>query len=166
MFMQKILVVFPGSFNPFHKGHLNIVEKADYIFGKENVLIAFGMSPKKLETRSKETGIPITDLIASIHKRAKDLSDKLSRETVVYDVFLHEFIQQKEDEGYKVVLIRGLRNGDDLNFEENQLKYINDFKKDLHIIFIRCDEKFDHISSSGYREMEAFRTGSGAHLII
>ena len=38
--MGKILAIYAGSFNPFHVGHLNIVEKAEKIFGKENILIA------------------------------------------------------------------------------------------------------------------------------
>ena len=34
---MKTIAVFAGSFNPFHKGHLNIVQKAEDIFGKGNV---------------------------------------------------------------------------------------------------------------------------------
>ena len=164
--MQKLFVVYPGSFNPFHIGHLNIVEEAEYMFGKGNVTIAFGLSPKKLKQMAEKLGVTVQDLVTQVHQRAKTLSEKIGRECIVYDTFLHELIQKKEDEGYKVILVRGLRNGDDLNFEENQLKYIRQFKKDIHVVFIRCDEKYDHVSSSGIRELEDFRPGSAKNLIV
>ena len=164
--MQKLFVVYPGSFSPFHVGHLNIVEEAEYMFGKGTVTIAFGLSPKKLKQMSEKLGVAVQDLVNQVHARAKALSERIGRDCIVYDTFLHELIQKKEDEGYKVILVRGLRNGDDLNFEENQLKWIRQFKKDIHVIFIRCDEKYDFVSSSGIRELEDFKTGSGQFLVV
>ena len=46
---MKTIAVIPGSFNPFTIGHLNIVEKAEAIFGKGNVIIAFGTNPDKVD---------------------------------------------------------------------------------------------------------------------
>ena len=37
--------LYAGSFNPFHKGHLNIIMKAEEIFDK--VIIARGINPTK-----------------------------------------------------------------------------------------------------------------------
>ena len=37
--------LFAGSFNPFHKGHYNVLIKAEMIFDK--VIIAFGANPEK-----------------------------------------------------------------------------------------------------------------------
>lgn len=75
-------------------------------------------------------------------------------------------IEKKESEGYKVVLIRGLRNGDDLAYEDNQFKFIKDFKKDIDVVFFRCDEEFAHISSSAIRNLQSFRPGSGDKYLI
>jgi pantetheine-phosphate adenylyltransferase len=156
---MKILAIYPGSFNPFHIGHLNIVEKSERIFGEGNVLIAIGVNPEKSNTGLKR-------LSRSSLSRASQISDKTKRKVEVYDTFLHEFIEKKELEGYKVILVRGLRNGDDLNYEENQLKYIKDFKKDINVVFIRCDEEFEHISSSAIRNLQSFRPGSGDKYLI
>lgn len=104
---MKTLAIYAGSFNPFHIGHLNIVEKAERIFGKGNVLIAIGINPGKVKPEE----------VGDITEKAIELKNKINREVVVYTTFLHEFIEEKEKEGYKVILVRGLRNGDDLAYE-------------------------------------------------
>jgi pantetheine-phosphate adenylyltransferase len=150
---MKTLAIYPGSFNPFHIGHLNIVEKAERVFGKGNVLIAIGVNPDKSKSEDQ--------LI-----RANEIQTSTGRLVEVYTTFLHELIEKKESEGYKVVLIRGLRNGDDLAYEDNQLKFIKDFKKDIDVVFFRCDEEFAHISSSAIRNLQSFRPGSGDKYLI
>ena len=150
---MKTLVIYAGSFNPFTIGHLNIAQKAENIFGKGNVLIAIGQNPTKEKNEDATT-------------RAKILSEKLSMAVELYSGFLHDFIQKKEDEGFNVVLVRGLRNGDDLSYEDNQLKYIRDFKSDIKVVFIRCDDKYDHISSSAVRALELIKPGSGNIYLI
>ena len=149
---MKTLAIYAGSFNPFHIGHLNVVEKAERIFGEGNVLIAIGVNPEKSNTDASP--------------RALEISNKIKRPVEVYTTFLHELIEKKESEGYKVVLIRGLRNGDDLAYEDNQLKFINDFKKDIDVVFFRCDEEFQHISSYAIRNLQSFRPGSGDKYLI
>ncbi len=150
---MKTLAIYPGSFNPFHIGHLNIVEKAERVFGNGNVLIAIGVNPDKAKSE---------DLLI----RATEINQKTGRPVEIYTTFLHELIEKKESEGYKVVLIRGLRNGDDLAYEDNQLKFIKDFKKDIDVIFFRCDEEFAHTSSSAIRNLQSFRPGSGDKYLI
>ena len=145
---MKTLAIYAGSFNPFHIGHLNIVEKAERVFGDGNVLIAIGVNPEKSKS---------SDLLT----RASEINSKTGRPVEVYTTFLHELVEKKEAEGYKVILVRGLRNGDDLVYEDNQLKFINDFKKDIDVVFFRCDEQFAHISSSAIRNLQSFRPGSG-----
>lgn len=44
---KKIIAIYPGSFNPFTTGHLNVSEKGIAIFGKENFIIAVGQNPEK-----------------------------------------------------------------------------------------------------------------------
>lgn len=152
---MKTLAIYAGSFNPFHIGHLNIVEKAERIFGPGSVLIAIGVNPEKCLGISDDHTL-----------RANEIEKTTGRNVEVYSIFLHELIEKKELEGHKVVLIRGLRNGDDLNYEDVQLKFINDFKKDIDVVFIKCDSEFNHISSSSIRSLQSFRPGSGDKYLI
>jgi len=155
---MKTLAIYAGSFNPFHKGHLNIVDKMEAIFGYGNCMIAIGVNPAKMNGNLQEQ--------SEMMRRSVKLSQMLDMSVEVYTTFLHELIEKKEAEGYKVVLVRGLRNGDDLNYEDNQLKFIRDFKKDINVVFIRCDEQFEHISSSSIRQLESFRPGSGEKYLV
>jgi pantetheine-phosphate adenylyltransferase len=147
---MKTIAVIPGSFNPFTIGHLNIVEKAEAIFGKGNVIIAFGTNPDKVDPDKR------ADYIKSIGEKCLQLEQKIGRQVEVYKGFLHDFIGELEKSGDNVVVVRGLRNGDDLDYEVNQLRFINDFKKGIKTIFIVCDKEFEHISSSAIRKIAEF----------
>jgi pantetheine-phosphate adenylyltransferase len=140
---MKTIALFCGSFNPMHIGHINILEKAERIFGRGNVLIAVGVNPDKLNTLKSDEDLHL-------------LEQRINRKIITYNKFLHELIQDYEDEGYKVVIIRGLRNGVDLDYEVNQYRFVDDFKKDVNVIYITCDRQYEHISSSAIRKIEQF----------
>jgi len=148
---MKTIAVIPGSFNPFTIGHLNIVEKAEAIFGKGNVIIAFGTNPDKVDPDKR------TDYIKSIGEKCHQLEQKIGRQVEVYKGFLHDFVGELEESGDNVVVVKGLRNGDDLAYEVNQIRFIEDFKKGgLKTTFIVCDKEFEHISSSAIRKIAEF----------
>lgn len=154
---MKTLAIYAGSFNPFHIGHLNILDKAEKIFGKGNVLVAMGVNPAKLSLDEVRKG--------ALEKMSL-LENKIGRKVEAYFSFLHEFIEQKEKEGYDVVLVRGLRNGDDLAYENNQLSFIHDFKPEVKSVFIMCDKQYEHVSSSSIRQLESFIPGSGSKYLV
>lgn len=153
---MKTIVIYPGSFNPFHIGHLNIVEKAERIFGVGSVIIAIGINFDKIDPSKKD------EYITNKHNEAYELQKKLSKgrhagiNVIVYTSFLHELVDEYEKAGFNVVVLRGLRNGTDLDYEVNQLRFVNDFKKDINVVYITCDQEFEHISSSAINKIEKF----------
>jgi pantetheine-phosphate adenylyltransferase len=156
---MKTVAIYPGSFNPFHIGHLNIVEKAERIFGKGNVVIAMGINPDKMDVHKSEQ-------FHLKNEQSKELSHKIGREVIVYSDFLHQVIEHYEELGYTVVVVKGLRNGHDLDYEVNQMRFVNDFKKDVNVVYITCDRDFEHISSSAIRKLQSFSPGSGDRYLI
>lgn len=128
------IAVFPGSFNPFHKGHYNVLQKAEKIFDK--VIIAFGNNPEK-------------DISKSV--RPKTIKN---RQICEYNGLLTDFVNSLK---YEVIVIRGLRNSTDFQYEQNQYRYIQELKPGIKIISIFCDKEFEHISSSGIRTLEQFK---------
>lgn len=126
--------LYPGSFNPFHQGHLNILEKAEKIFDK--VIIARGVNPEK-----KNVIMPMPNAIAD-------------RTWVNYNGLLTDFIKTLPYDN--ITVIRGLRNGVDLQYELNQYRYFQDLMPDIQMISIFCDKEFEHISSSGIRMLSQY----------
>lgn len=125
--------IYAGSFNKFHKGHYNILKKAEKIFDK--VIIARDVNPEK-------------------NNELHDLPEAIQyRQIEYYDGLLTDFI---ESLGYEVTLIRGLRNITDLQFELTQYQYLKDFKPDINVISIFCDKEFEHVSSSTIRMLEKY----------
>jgi pantetheine-phosphate adenylyltransferase len=130
---KPLIGVFCGSFSPFHKGHFNVLQKAEKIFDK--VIIAFGKNPEK---EGRKWDVPKT---------------LQYRQIETYDGLLTDFIASLNHE---VVVIRGLRNSTDFQYEQNQYRYIQELMPDIRIVNIFCDKEFEHISSSGIRTLEKF----------
>jgi len=125
--------VFAGSFNPFHKGHYNVLKKTERIFDK--VIVAFGKNPDK---NSRTWEVPKT---LEFHQKEE------------YSGLLTDFIEKFN---YDVTIVRGLRNSTDFQYEQNQYRYIQELMPDIKIINIFCDKEFEHISSSGIRTLEKY----------
>lgn len=125
--------LYPGSFNPFHKGHLNILEKAEQIFDK--VIIFQGVNPSK-NSDGKDYYFPETVTFRQQTRRTGLLTN-----------YINEL-------SHEVTVIRGLRNSSDLIYELNQYRFLQDLNPEIKVISIFCDKEFEHISSSAIRQMK------------
>lgn len=146
---MNTIVIYAGSFNPIHIGHINIIEKAEKVFGQGNVIVAIGINPDKVTNADKE-------YLEEKEKMAKTISEKIGRSVITYSKFLHQVVEEYELKGYNVVVLRGLRNGVDLDYEVNQFRFIQDFKKDINVVYMTCDKEYEHISSSAIRKIQQF----------
>jgi len=126
--------IYAGSFNPFHKGHYNILLKSEKIFDK--VIIARGIN---LEKQNEILPFP------------KILED---RTFTSYSGLLTDYIKTLPFDN--ITLIRGLRNSVDLQYEMNQYRYLQDLMPELQMVSIFCDKEYEHISSSGIRTLSQY----------
>ena len=136
---RPTIAIYAGSFSPFHLGHLNIVHKASAIF--EKVIIARGINPEK----DGELSAWNTEALKNF-------------ETAEFTGLLTQFIEQHSHYA-NVTLVKGLRNGDDLDYEVNQLRFMETMYPDLKVVFIQCDKEYEHISSTALRNLERIEAG-------
>lgn len=149
--------IFPGSFNPWHEGHQDTLDKALKIFDKIVVL----------QTNSSSKGVP-TPLLTGIEKYPGlkwRLLAEIEKERIIVKErrgFLADSIKAiSEEEDLNITtVIRGLRNGYDLQTEMIQQYWYEDLKMMLPIIYLITDRKYAHISSSAIREVEALQKQS------
>lgn len=133
------IAIYPGSFDPFHIGHLSILKEAERSFDK--VIVAIGVNPQKRQPRQQSL---------------KNLKSVLPyHQTELFEGFLHEFAEEKSKDA-DVTIIRGFRSGYDIDAELINLAFMRDMSEDLKVIFIAPQKLFDHVSSSAIRQIQTF----------
>ncbi len=142
--MRKKIGVYAGSFRPFTVGHANILHQALQTF--DEVIIAVGKNPEKVDTYpGGEFPFPVNNPILK------------TAHVVFYDGLLSDFLNKVDTEGdgdNDIYLVRGLRNGADLQYEQNQIQFLKEMYAGLRVVFFICDKKFEHVSSTAVRALK------------
>ena len=134
------IALFPGSFDPFTRGHQAIVERALPMFDK--LVIAIGVN------RAKKGWMPIEERL----DRLKELYANEPRvEVVTYETLTMD-LATKYDAKY---ILRGVRSVTDFEYERT-IADANRKIGGLETIFLISDADTAHISSSLVRELAAF----------
>lgn len=129
--------VFTGTFNKFHKGHMDVLERSEEIFDK--VIIVQAINPDKTEVSDNQ------------------LNNTLPfHEVVNWKGLVINYMQELRKSGCRVSLIRGFRNGQDIPYEMQLLRFMRDSWADMPVVLIPCDSRWEHISSSMLRQLVKF----------
>ena len=134
--MSKI-GVFPGSFDPFTKGHEAVVRKSLSVFDK--MIIAVGVNNSKTYMFSLEKRM------AHINELFKD-DDQV--EVASFQKLTVEFCK---DLGSNHI-VRGLRNSNDFEYEQ-AIAHMNFDIAGIDTVFFLTELKYNAISSSIIREI-------------
>jgi cytidyltransferase-like protein len=130
--------IFAGSFNPFHKGHKNVLDQARKDFDK---IIVVQMQ----DFAKPQSTYVMPELDALVIKTDKTL--------------VKVFNELKEGHT-NATIIRALRNGDDLQHEQNLKQTVLDFDTGVRFTYYLADAGFSHISSSLVRSLPDDLKGS------
>jgi pantetheine-phosphate adenylyltransferase len=141
--------LYPGSFDPFHVGHLDIVRQAQKVF--DEIMVVRAINPDKKAPQSK---LPENFFV--------DINVKWTYQ----DGLVTDQIKRMEEKGHDVTLIRGLRSGADLAYEQNLVAFMRQMHPQLKVVFFLCDPKFQHISSSALRGIRQFSEEEYRHYSI
>ncbi len=130
--------VYPGTFDPFTLGHLDIVERATRIFDKVIIGVA--------NPRHKEPLLPLDVRKRLIEESVKHLKNV---EVLEFEGLLVDFLKKI---GVKTV-IRGLRAVSDYEYELKMAWINKKLYEDMETIFLLSSEQFAYLSSSFVKEI-------------
>ena len=133
--------MYPGSFDPFTNGHLDIVKKAAALF--EEVYVIIGVNS------SKRRSFPADNMKAAIEKTLCDLGMNNVFVTI-HDGLIAEYARVN---GIKY-MIRGLRNNMDYNYEENIAEVNKLINPDMEYVYFRAENVA--VSSSMVKELHTY----------
>lgn len=141
--------IYPGSFDPFTNGHLDIVKKASKLF--DNVYIIIGINKKK--KRSYDTEKMKSAIIRTLEK------EKLANcHVFIYDGLVAEFAKEHN----ATYMIRGLRNNLDYNYEENIAEVNKLINPVLEYVYFRAENVA--VSSSMVKELLSYNKDVSKYL--
>ena len=135
------IALFAGSFDPFTKGHENIVLRALPLFGQ--IVIGIGVNTEK------KSFFTIEQRKLWIEKTFTKVPNV---KVVTYNELTTDFCK-KLNINY---LIRGLRNTNDFSYEQNIALINKDLASEIETIFFSTLPEFSNISSSMIRELLTF----------
>lgn len=141
--------VIPGTFDPIHKGHFAIIERASRLF--DEVVVGVAVSVDKCPTYS------IEDRVTFANNMCKDLNNISVKP---FDNLLVDFVKS---EGANCV-VKGLRNVADFEYESNMAAVNSKLSEGFETLFLLSDPELKDISSSQVRELE--RLGIDASSLI
>jgi len=134
--------LFPGSFDPFTKGHYDIVMRSLDLF--DRVVIAIGHNSKKNNRYFELDGM--------VEKIQGAFAQESGVEIVVYEELTAELAKKYEAK----FLVRGLRNTTDFEYE-NSISQVNRYlNEELETIFLITSPMLAPISSSIIREVHKY----------
>ncbi len=132
------IAVYPGSFDPVTKGHIDILKNGAEIFDKVIIAVA--------NNSEKNSFLSVAERVALIKESVKDL------ENVEVDSFDGLTIEYAKKVGAKVIL-RGLRAVSDFEYEMQLSQANSALSGDIKTIFLITKPKYNFISSRTIKEI-------------
>lgn len=137
-------VIYPGSFDPLTKGHMDIIKRLRDMF--DEVIVAI------LNNENKNA-------LFSVDEREAILEEAIKEENLT-NISIHKFdgllVNFACDMEVKLIA-RGLRGVTDYEYEKNIARVNSTLYDGLETIFLLSNPAYSFVSSSGVREIAAFK---------
>ena len=134
-------ILYPGTFDPLTYGHIDLIERAEKLFG--NLVVAV------LENTSK---IPTFNLQKRILQIKNSLSHLPSIEVISYSGLTVDCAKDLKAN----LILRGLRAMSDFEYELQIAHTNKSLNNDIETIFLSTNTNFSFLSSSLVKEVAKF----------
>ena len=132
------IAVYPGTFDPITYGHINMIERASFLFDKVIVAIAANVGKSPMFTLNERVY-----LVKEIFNNSPSITVES------FSGLLITFMKNKQAK----IVLRGIRTSGDMEYEFQLAVANHRLNPDLETIFLKPDEQFAYISSSIIREI-------------
>jgi pantetheine-phosphate adenylyltransferase len=133
--------LFPGSFDPFHNGHLEIVERASHLF--DEVVVAVLRNPQKSQAQF------------ALEERQAMIEEVTAHIPCVRIVSVSTLLVNVARDVGATAIVRGLRAVSDFE-SEMQMAQMTHHLSGVETIFIPTSSKYSFIASKLVREVAHF----------
>ncbi len=142
-------ILYPGTFDPLTNGHLDLIERAQKIFG--NVIVGV------LENTSKNPTF-------SLQQRIKQIKESVNTLNNVEVISFNGLTVDCAKKLNANLILRGLRAMTDFEYEL-QISHTNrSLNKEIETIFLSTNTNFSFLSSSLVKEVAKFN-GEIKHMV-
>lgn len=136
------VALFPGSFDPLTKGHLDTIIKGARLF--DQLIIGVFVNT------SKQSMFTIDEKVLFIKESTKQLKNVT---IIAQEAELTIDVAREYGANY---LIRGIRSNKDYEYEKDIARMNQHLAADIETVFFLADEKYSHVSSSLIKEVLKF----------
>ena len=137
-------VIYPGSFDPLTQGHMDIIKRLRDMF--DEVIVAI------LNNENKNSLFTVEERVDIIKEAIKE--ENLTNISIYsFDGLLVNFAKEM---GVQLIA-RGLRGVTDYEYEKNIARVNSTLYEGFETIFLLSDPAYSFVSSSGVREIAAFK---------
>ncbi len=138
--MSKRTVIYPGTFDPFTNGHLDIVQRGLRIFD----YLIVGVAPNQ----KKNTLFSIEERLAMTRETLKGYR-KVTVER--FDSLLVEYVAERKG----VAIIRGLRAVSDFEYEMQMALMNRRLSSEIETAFMMPSEEYSYLTATIVKEISS-----------
>ena len=131
-------IVYPGTFDPIHNGHLDIARKAAELFDELILVVAVNQEKS-----------PLFDDKERVELIKESLYDVKNAKVETFNGLVVDFVRSTDS----VAIIRGLRHVSDFEFEFQMAMMNFNLNPNVKSLFMMPDEKYIHLNSTVIRDV-------------